>query len=221
MSNPFPHYDVDQQWDYENGFYLTSHVTRIPKMLAHFELYKMITDLPGAIVECGVLKGASLIRFCTFREILESPHSRKIIAFDAFGDFPTPKDADDQAFVQEFEGAAGAGIPIDELDSVLNRKGFDNVELVPGDIVESVPAYAETHPELRISLLHIDVDVYAPSAVILKYFYDRLVPGGLLVLDDYGTVNGETRAVEEYFGKHMPQIQKLPISHIPAYIRKQ
>jgi hypothetical protein len=81
-------FDTDQEWDYENGFYLTSHVTRLPKMLAHYELYTSIIDLPGHVVECGVFKAASFIRFATFREILESPHSRKLIGFDAFGKFP-------------------------------------------------------------------------------------------------------------------------------------
>ena len=75
------HYKVDlaQKWDYENGFYLTSNSTRIAKILAHYELYKSIINLPGQIVECGVFKGISLIRYAAFREVLENPYSRKII----------------------------------------------------------------------------------------------------------------------------------------------
>ena len=65
MSKSFHRFDQDRQWDYENGFYLTSHVTRIAKLLAHYELYKSIADLPGHVVECGVYKGASLIRFAS------------------------------------------------------------------------------------------------------------------------------------------------------------
>ena len=65
-----------------------SHVTRLSKMLAQYELYKTIIGLPSHVVECGVYKGASLRRFATFREILENPYSRKIIGFDAFGQFP-------------------------------------------------------------------------------------------------------------------------------------
>ena len=46
--------------------------------------------------------------------------------------------------------------------------------------------------------------------------------GGLLVLDNYGTVAGETRAVDEFFEKTQRQllVEKLPISHVPAYVRK-
>jgi hypothetical protein len=81
-------FDFRKSWEYENGFYLTSPSSRIAKSIAHYELYKKITGLPGEVVECGVFKGASLIRFATFREMTESQFSRKIIGFDAFGKFP-------------------------------------------------------------------------------------------------------------------------------------
>lgn len=214
-------FEVDKQWDYENGFYLTSHLTRLPKMLAHYELYKSIINLPGHIVECGVFKGASFIRFCTFREILESPYSRKIIGFDAFGKFPEQNNVDDQTFIDGFEGAAGHGISVDELKAVFSRKGFNNYELIQGDITNTIPDYVLNHPELKISLLHIDVDVYKPSVTILQHLFDRVVSGGLIVFDDFGTVAGETRAVDEFFSKKDVTIEKLPISHIPAFIRKK
>ena len=78
-------FDSEMCWDYENGFYLTSHPNRIGKLVAHYELYKKIVHLPGEILEFGVFKGASFIRLLTFRELLESTYSRKIIGFDAFG----------------------------------------------------------------------------------------------------------------------------------------
>lgn len=40
-------YDETKDFEYENGFYLTSRPYRIGNMLAHYELYKMITGLPG------------------------------------------------------------------------------------------------------------------------------------------------------------------------------
>ena len=221
MSNKLFGFDIDQQWDYENGFYLTSHLTRLPKMLAHYELYKSIVNLPGHIVECGVFKGASLIRFCTFREILESPYSRKIIGFDAFGKFPDQDNANDQAFVERFEGSAGDGISVDELKKVLSHKGFENYEFIQGDVADTIPEYVANHPELKIALLHIDVDVYKPSVVILNHLVDRVVKGGLVVFDDFGTVAGETKAIDEFFSERDVIIEKLPISHIPSFIRKK
>ena len=70
-------YDVTKPFEYENGFHLTSSPSRMGKMLAHYELYKKVIDLPGHVFEFGVHKGNSLIRFATFRELLESTHSRK------------------------------------------------------------------------------------------------------------------------------------------------
>lgn len=213
-------FDINKQWDYENGFYITSPITRISKMLAHYELYKSIIDLPGHIVECGVYKGASLIRFGTFREILENPYSRKIIGFDAFGKFPVQDEANEQKFIEIFEREGGDGISMKELTEVFVYKSFDNYELVKGDIVKTIPEYISKHPDLKIALLHIDVDVYKPSKVILEQLYERVVKGGVVVFDDYGTIAGETKAVDEFFNKKDVLIKKLPISHIPAYMRK-
>ena len=213
-------FEIEKQWDYENGFYLTSHLTRISKLLAHYELYKSITHLPGHVVECGVFKGASLIRFCTFREILESPHSRKIIGFDAFGKFPVPDNKRDQEFAKSWDQIAGHGIPLEELKNVFSLKGFINYDLIKGDILQTVPEYVDQHPELKIALLHIDVDVYQPAKVILEHPFHKVVRGGLVIFDDFGTVAGETKAVDDFFREKNVTLEKLSISHIPAFIRK-
>ncbi|HLZ41046.1 MAG TPA: TylF/MycF/NovP-related O-methyltransferase [Candidatus Sulfotelmatobacter sp.] len=223
MTKNFIGFETEKSWDYENGFYLTSHVTRLAKMLAHYELYKMIVSIPGHVVECGVYKGASLVRFATFREILESPYSRKIVGFDAFGRFPQDgEDAANQAFIERFSAAGGDGISRESFLDVLAHKGFENVELIEGDICSTVPRYVTQHSELKIALLHVDVDVYRPTQVVLDHMFDRIVPGGLLVLDDYGTVPGETQAVDEFLHQRKSglKIEKLPISHVPAFVRR-
>ena len=94
------------------------------------------------------------------------------------------------------------------------------MELVPGDVVETIPAYVAAHSELRIALLHIDVDVYKPSQVALESLYELVVPGGLLIFDDYGTVAGETRAVDELVQLHGLKLEKLPYTHTPSFVRK-
>ncbi len=178
----------------------------------------MITNLPGQIVECGVYKGASIIRFMTFRDMLENPYSRKIIGFDIFGKFPVSGDKNDIDFINKFENAGGSGIPKTELEKVFAYKEFSNYELIEGDIKKSIPEYVETHKELKIALLHIDVDIYEPTKIILEYLFEKVVKGGILVFDDYATVAGETRAIDEYFGSS--RIEKLPISHTPSFIKK-
>ncbi len=57
-------FDETKAFDYENGFYLTSRVSRMGNILAHYELYKKIIDRPGAIVECGVFRGGGTCPIC-------------------------------------------------------------------------------------------------------------------------------------------------------------
>jgi hypothetical protein len=214
--------DFSKSWDYENSFYLTCDVTRISKVLAHYELFKMVAGLPGEVVECGVFKGASLIRFAAFRELLGSPYSKKIVGFDTFGTFPDTDYGPDMAARERFVDAAGAeSIGVAQLVGVLERQGTNrHLELVEGDVCESVPAYVDEHPELRISLLNLDTDVYEPARVILEHLYPRIVPGGVLILDDYGTFPGETDAVDEYFRGAPVTIEKFPFAMTPCFIRK-
>ena len=208
-------YFVSDAFDYENGFYLTSQPYRMGNILAHYELYKRIIGLPGAVVECGVFKGASLIQFATFRELLENENSRKIIGFDMFGPFPADcRVKSDQAFIdrwnKQFEHAF---LSREDIEASLDFKQMGNVELVQGDILQTVDAYVRKHPELRIALLHIDTDVYHPSKKALDVFFDRVVPGGVVVFDDYGTVEGETLAVDEFFACKNYDLKKFSFSH--------
>lgn len=216
-------FDFDNKYNYENGFYITSDKSRMGKILAHYELYKMICDLPGDVVETGVFKGASLIRWLTFRDLLENENSRKVIGFDTFGHFPDTDFSQDKSYRQSFVDAAGEhSISIDELNQVLAQKKITNVDLVAGDINQTVPDYVTNNPHLKIALLHIDTDIYEPAITALEHFYPRIVKGGVVVLDDYASFPGETKAVDDFFKGKDVEIKKLRISHnIPAYILKK
>src|SRR5438105_7805162 len=154
--------DFSKTFEYENNFYLSCNSSRIGKMLAYYELFKMVLERPGAIVECGVFKGASLSRFAMFREMFASPFSKKIIAFDVFGRYPRTKFSADKKLRAKFIDAAGEqSISKQQMIDVLKHKGVDNlVELIEGDITKTIPKYVESHPELRISLLNLDTDIY-------------------------------------------------------------
>ena len=86
-----PKFDTQSMYDYETNFHLTANEERMSKLITHYEAFKLSQNIPGEIVECGVFKGASLIRFLTFRDLIEKKDKRKIIGFDAFGKFPRPK----------------------------------------------------------------------------------------------------------------------------------
>lgn len=210
-------------WDYENGFYWFSDTRRIGKLLNHYELYKMVANLPGDIVECGVYKATSLIRWATFRTLTESDFSRKIIAFDAFGKFPSSdiESTDDNDFIQRFEAGGGDGLSVNEIKDIFSFKQLDkNVSFVPGNIFDTIPIWLKENPQGRIALLHLDMDVYEPTKAALEQLWDRMVRGGVVVIDDYNAVGGATHAVDEFLESKSVAIQKLGLSHVPSFFVK-
>jgi len=216
--------DKSLKWDYENGFYLTCGKERIGKLLNHIEIYKRILELPGDIIEFGVFKGSSIMRLLYLRELFENTYSRKIIGFDIFGKFPNDvSSVDDKKFIEKFESDGGFGISLEDLKEFIENSDLKNIELVKGDITKSLPSWLDLNKEKRFSLVHIDVDVYEPTKVILDLIWDKLVPGGILLLDDYGTVYGETTGVEEFFkSKNIKyKIHKERFYKIPAFIIKE
>ena len=215
--------DFNKAFEYENNFYLTCGSSRVGKFLAHHQLYDMARKATGEIVECGVFKGASLTRFAAFRELFEHHNTKKIIDFDIFGKFPNTKFKADFKKRAEFIDEAGIqSISKEQLIRVLKNKGiYKNIELVKGDITKSVPKYLEKHPELRISLLNIDTDIYEPAVTILEYLFPRIVKDGILILDDYGVFPGETKAVDEYFKNKKIEIKKFSFSKTPSYVIKK
>lgn len=215
--------DFTKAFEYENNFYLSCDNTRLSKILAQYELFKMIKDLPGAIVECGVFKGASFVRFAGFRDLFGNPFSHKLIGFDTFGPFPETNFEEDKKYRNNFVQSAGKqSISKEQLLEVLRKKGIDkNVELIEGDIVKSVPKYLKKNPHLKISLINLDTDIYEPAVTILKNLWPRIVKRGILILDDYGTFPGETKAADEYFKEQNVKILKFPFAMTPCYIIKE
>jgi len=207
-------------FDYENNFYLSCDNSRIGKMIAHYELLKLSSNIPGCIIECGVFKGVSLIRLATFLKLLKKPN-KKIIAFDTFGKHTTTNISTDHKRRKKLLSHGKEAISEKQLISILKRKGLEkNIQLIKGDITETVPRYLKLNPKLKISLLNLDVDFYEPSISILKNFYPKLSKGGILMLYDYEIWDGETMAVNEYFRGKRIKIRKFSFSQTPSYIIK-
>lgn len=215
--------DFSDAYEYENAFYLACKSGRIGKLLAHYELYNMSMKVAGSVVECGIFKGASFSRFAMFRDLFETSSSRKMIGFDIFGKFPDATMEEDIERLKKFVSAAGdESLSEEQLVEVLEAKNCGgNVELIKGNILETVPSYLQSHPELAISLLHLDVDIYEPSKCVIDNLYPRLSRGGILVLDDYGIFPGATKAVDDYFKDKPEIIEKFPFALAPCYIVKK
>lgn len=212
--------DFSKQFDYENKYYLTAPVNRISKFATHLELFRRVSGLAGEIVECGVFKGISLSRFVKFRSLFENSFSKKIIAFDVFGEFPEAQYALDKERRELFVKEAGSrSIRKNKLIYIFKKLNlYQNIELIEGNILETVPNYKKDNPQLRISLLHVDVDLYEPTKVCLREFYPSMVKGGIVILDDYGAFPGANKAIEEYFAEMNVKIRKLPYSHSISFV---
>jgi hypothetical protein len=215
--------DPKDAYAFENAFYLTCMPERLGKFIAHYELYKLAMRVPGAIVEAGIFKGPSFARFASFRYLFEASGCRDLIGFDIFGRFPQTDFEQDRPMLKKFIDSAGdESISIEQLTQILRDKGCGSrVNLVGGDIMGTVPEFVSNHPELRISLLHLDVDIYEPSKCVIEHLYPLLSPGGVLVLDDYTIFPGATKAVDDYFAKRSEKIQRFPFCFAPHYVVKE
>ena len=189
-------YDLNKNFEYENGFYATADPSRFSKFITHLEFFKQTSNVRGEIVEFGIFKGNSFFRWIKFRDLLEQTNSRKVIGFDIFGDFPEAGFDQDKekrdAFVSETNG--GKSITLEEINELLDKQGLNkNVDIIKGDILQTLDIYLQKNPHLKISLLHIDVDLYEPTKHILEKLFDRVTKGGIIIFDEIGRASCRER----------------------------
>ena len=169
----------------------------IARFMARYEIFKLVQNIQGSIVECGVLFGGGLMSFAKLSAILE-PYNfqRRIIGFDTFSGFPAIN-AEDLSGLPERKSAhlkqhgfAADGAYEDLLRSVeifdttrmLNH--FPKVAVVKGDFNETASKYLADHPHLVVSLLYLDFDIYAPTKTALELFLPRMPKGAVVVFDE-------------------------------------
>lgn len=75
---------------------------------------------------------------------------------------------------------------------------YPGITLVKGWIPEVLAQL----PETKWSYVHIDVDLYEPTMACLNYFYPRLVNGGVILNDDFGSplFPGGGKSWKDFFG---------------------
>jgi hypothetical protein len=216
--------------DVLESFAIYTRRINVTRFLAHYELYRMIAQLPGSIVECGVYQGNSFFAFHKFLEIFHpGDRIRHVIGFDDFkGLRLSEEDGPEYANRSKVEGgwkSLGFKAALDDLMKIQTDDQFVPASkrsfLIEGDILETVPKYVKDNPGVRISLLHLDVDVYEPTKVALDHFYDRVVPGGLIVLDEYAMMEwgGESKAVEDFFKERdypVPELKTFSWTSTPS-----
>ena len=197
------------------------------KAFAHYEVFKRIQDLPGDIVECGVYKGASLLSFARFLETFcPGDRTRKVLGFDHFKGLAdrSEKDGLDARVGNTAEGWNPSSFR-DTLFALVDAFNADafvtsraRVELVDGDVRETAPRYVAENPGLRVSLLHLDMDLYEPTLAALRAFWPRMMTGAVVLLDEYAIREwpGESEALEEFFEGKPPRIEKFGWASAPG-----
>ena len=116
---------------------------------------------------------------------------------------------------------AGDGIDVKELNEILFDKKFSNFEILKGDVKKTIPNFIKQHPSLKISLLHLDMDIYEPTKFTLNKLFPYVVKGGIILLDDYSGVFVATKATDEFLKLNKDlKIKKLNFYRKPSYIIK-
>jgi hypothetical protein len=182
----------DDAYSNFNKFIFSNDIKLIGKLLHRFDFFNKVKHLPGDIVEIGVFKGSGVASFSKFVDIYCHNSNKKIVGFDIF-DSPTKEailDKDGQ-FDKSKMKLVYSKVAEDELslDAVTKRLDGMNIDkkymLIPGDVEETIPVFLEKNPGFRISMLYIDVDLCRPTYYSLKYLWDRILPGGIILFDEY------------------------------------
>ena len=198
------------------------------KTIALIEVFKETIELPGSVVECGVFKGQSLGLFCKLLETFCPGDSlKRIVGFDTFEGFVSLHEEDGPPDTSRAKTIGGwnsidflptlqKSLELMQEDSYLPR--LKRVELIKGDVQETIPKFVRENPGFRISLLNLDVDLYEPTKVALEFLYPLVVPGGIVILDEYAMPGfpGESRAFEDYFGSSAPILKKFSFTPTPG-----
>lgn len=153
--------------------------------------------LEGVVAEVGVFEGGSA-------NFILSHTLKHVLLFDTFKGFPdVMTDLDDH---KKGEFAA----TLDQVRELLRSNGHINFSLFEGLFPEETGEYAAAD---RFSLVHLDVDLYKCTKDCLEFFYPRMVPGGIIVIDDYITSDcrGVKVAVDEFFADK-PEKPSHPVS---------
>ena len=171
--------------------------------LTRIKLFELIRDTQGAIVECGVHKGNALFLYAHLSSILEPYNfNRRVIGFDTFEGFRSLHQNDDPMNTEsDFSDTSYERLDVWAKLHDVNRaiSQWPKIELVKGDATTTIPRYVEENPHLIISLLYLDFDIYAPTAVALDNLLPLVPKGGVVGFDEINVKRwqGETIALKE------------------------
>ena len=170
--------------------------------------YISARSVPGAIVECGVWRGGSMMAVALTLLRL-GVTNRELYLFDTFAGMTAPSEEDvtpsgERAADLLAEGGRDEHIwaiaSLDEVREAVLSVGYpeERIRFVQGPVEETLPGNAPDD----IALLRLDTDWYASTKHELTHLYPRLAHSGVLILDDYGHWQGARRAADEYMAEN-------------------
>jgi hypothetical protein len=208
----FQLYNRDVMWLDEAAFWDTwkqfepGKTERPDRKFVVWSFAKSVAHLEGDTAECGVYMGASSYLMC---HAMAGGPKRTHFVFDSFEGLSEP-DAEDTPFTETAKRWKKGDLSVSEEDVRRNLAQFDNIEYLKGWIPDRFPEVADR----RFVFVHIDVDLYQPTYDSIAFFFDKLVPGGVLLCDDYGShwCAGARKAFDEFLADR----GEPPVVHLPT-----
>lgn len=153
--------------------------------------------VPGDFLEAGVCKGGAAI-FMRALQVAHGAGDRRTWVVDSFQGVPPSDGSADAAYGLHLEESRQPSLSCSE-DAV--REHFRRYDLLdakvcflPGWLADTLPS-ADTGP---LAILRVDVDLYSSTAKCLDLLYDRVSPGGFVIVDDYGYLLCCRDAVDDF-----------------------
>jgi O-methyltransferase len=156
----------------------------------------IIKNIPGDLIETGVWRGGACI---LMRAVLHAYHvaDRLVWVADSFAGVPAPDPehypADEESDYHTFEDLR---VPIDTV-----RRNFEKYGLLDDRVVFLKGWFRNTLATAgiqRLALLRLDGDLYESTIIALNALYDKLSPGGYVIVDDYHVVSGCKKAIGDF-----------------------
>lgn len=180
--------------------------------------------VPGAIIECGVWRGGSMMAVAKVLMHLKAV-DRALYLCDTFVGMTEPEEIDVDCYgraamdpAARSYDPAGCSVHASEVWGAMVSTGYpvERIYLVEGDVLETLPSQA---PD-QIALLHLDTDWYKSTRHELEALYPRVSPGGCIMIDDYGHWQGARKATDEYVAQYVPGVKLEPCGYTAVILRK-
>ena len=205
----------------------------LKRFLALYEIFKLILPIKGSVVECGVFRGFGFMTWAKLSTMLEPENfTRRIYGFDSFSGFPSIATKDENVvnskpIARPMTGDLYANSK-DELTSLIKEYDRDRflghmqkAEIIAGNACETIPTFLEHQPQLVLSLLFLDFDLYEPTKCAIEHFLPRMPKGSVLAFDELDNPiwPGETLALLDTVGINNVKIERIPWDPYIGFIR--